>query len=59
MLGLGENADFPKLDIQILHKFGNSGLDTAKIVIRKLLALGRLCAKQRAAREKEVFSLVI
>ena len=58
VLGLGQNAQFPQLVIQLLHKGGHSGLDGAEVVVIQLLPLGGLGAVQGPAGEDQVFALV-
>ena len=42
VLGLGQNAQFPQLIIQLLHKGSHSGLDGTEVVVIQLLPLGGL-----------------
>ena len=59
VLGLGEDAEFPQLVVQVLHKCGNSGADRAKIVILQLLSSGRFSAKERSSRHDQIFALLV
>ena len=58
VLGLGQDAQLPKLLIQILHVGGHPGLDRAKVVIIHLLSLGRPGAEKRASGEAQVPALL-
>ena len=59
MLGLGKHADLPKLVVQLLHKCGDSRLDSAEVMVVKLLTLGRSCAEKGSAGIYKVFSLIV
>ena len=59
VLGLGQDAELPELAVQLLHVLDHPGLDRAEVVVLQFLALGRLCAKERAARVDEVAALVV
>ena len=59
MLCLRQNAQPPKLLIQVLHKVGNPGTDRAEIVIVQLLTLGRQCTEEGAAGKPKVRPLSI
>ena len=59
VLGLGRDAQLPELLVELVHVFGHLGLEHAKIVILHLLSLGRRRSHQRAAGQKEVFSLLV
>ena len=59
VLGFGEDAQLPKLLVQLLHIGGDPGLDGAEIVVLQLLALGRLGAKEGPAREDQILPLII
>ena len=57
MLGLCENAEFPKLFVQLFHKCLYTRLNYAEIMIFKLLPFGWLCAEKSASCIDKVFSL--
>ena len=57
VLGLGEDAVRPERFVQIVHIFGNAGLQNAEIMIFKLLSSGRGSAEQRSARQNQIFPL--
>ena len=59
MLCLGENSIRPKRSVQVLHKFGNSGLQNAEIMIFQLLSPRRIRPEKRPSRQKEIFALFI
>ena len=51
------NADFPKLQIDIVHKVDNARLYCAEVVVFKLLVLLRRRAEERSARLHNVGTL--
>ena len=59
VLRLGQNPQLPQLLVQVLHEGGHSGLDSSKVVVLQLLALGSLGAEQRSAAEPQVRALLI
>ena len=59
VLGLGQNAQLPKLVVQLCHIGRHSGLDHAEVVVVHLLALGGLGAEQGAAGEDQVFAFLV
>ena len=59
VLGFGRHAELPELLVQCVHVLRYLGLKYAKIVILHLLSLGRRRSHQRAAGQKEVFSLLV
>ena len=59
VLGLCENSELPELLVKISHVFGNSRLDSAEIMVVKLLTLRRLCTEKRSAAELEVGTLLV
>ena len=59
VLGLGEDAEFPQLLVQLLHISGNAGLDRAEVVVLHLLPLGRHRAEQRAAGILQIGARII
>ena len=59
VFGFGQNAQLPQLFVQVFHKGGHPGLDSAKVVVLQLLALGGLGAEQGAAGKAQVRALVI
>ena len=56
---LGQNAKLPEFGVEFFHICSNSRLDYSKIMIIHLLALGRLCTKQRAAGKTKVRPLIV
>ena len=59
VLGLGEDPVPPEFFVELLHECRHTRLDGTEVVILEFLALGRLGAKQRAARKDEVLTLLI
>ena len=59
MLCLCGHTQLPKLYIQLMHKTGNSFLNTAKIMVVQLLAFRRGRAKQCPPCKNQIFPLVI
>ena len=59
MLGLGVNAQLPKLLIQIRHERFDTRANRAKVMILQLLSLRRSCAEQRASGQNQVRTLFI
>ena len=59
VLGLGRHAELPEFFVQCVHVLRYLGLEYAKIVILHLLSLRRRGSHQRAAGQKEVFSLLV
>ena len=59
VLGLGQDSQLPQLGVQILHESLNARLDDAKVVVLQLLALGRLGAKEGAARHYQIGALAV
>ena len=54
VLGLAGHPEFP---LQIPHKGGDPGLETAKIMILHFLSFGRHYSKEGAAGVKEIGTL--
>ena len=59
VLGCCENAQFPKLFVQISHVIPNSRLQVCKILVIQFLSLWRHCTEQGSASHNQVFPLVI
>ena len=59
VLRLGQDAQLPKLLVQLLHIGGHAGLDGAEVVVVQLLPLGGPCAEQRPAGVDQVAALVV
>ena len=59
VLGLGQNAVFPKRFVKVNHKLGYPRFQRAEVVVVHLLPLGRACAKEGATRQHEVLSRLI
>ena len=59
VLGFGEDAQTPKLLIQILHKYRNAGTDRTKVVVFQFLTLRGRRSEQCAARNAQIFALGI
>ncbi len=59
MLCFRQNAELPKLCVQLIHKCRYAGLDGSKVLILKLLTFWRLVAEQSAAGIDEVFSRLV
>ena len=59
VLGLGEDAQLPKLGVQVLHVLRHPGADGAVVVVVQLLAPGGLGAEEGPPREAQVFPLHI
>ena len=50
VLGLGAYAESPELFVEVCHISVNAGLDSAEVMILKLLSLGCGCAEESSAR---------
>ena len=59
VFGLGKDPPLPQLIVQLGHVRRHSGLDHAEVMVVHFLALGRLCAEQRAAGKPQIRALVI
>ena len=59
VLGLGQDAQLPQLGVELLHEGLHAGFDDAEVVILQLLSLGRLGAKESAARHHQVGALAV
>ena len=59
MLRFSQNAQLPKLLIQVGHVGLYPGLDRAEIVVIQLLALGGLGSEQGPAGVNEIAALIV
>ena len=59
VLGLGGDAKLPHMLVKVLHVACYAVLDSAEIVVVKLLSLGCGRAKERSARKDKVLSLIV
>ena len=59
VLGLGGNAERPKLLVQVLHIGRDGGADSAKVVLLELLALAGVGAKEGAAGDDQILALTV
>ena len=59
VLRLGQHAQLPQLLIQLPHKRGYPGLDSAVIVVVQLLPLGGTGTEQRAAAQLQILALAV
>ena len=59
MLRVGINAEFPELNIEIIHEGLYAGLDCAEVVVLHLLTLGRFRTEERAARKFQVITFIV
>ena len=57
--GLGRDAELPELLFNFCHELEDAGLDGSKIVIFKLLVLGRRCTEKRATGLQKVWAVLV
>ena len=59
VFGLGRNAQFPQLGIQLIHECLHTGFDRSEVMVLHLLSLRRRRAKQRTSGIDQILALAV